>query len=165
MSGLFRNLLAFFMALWRYNTVLPQGSVSTWFFITPFDTGIATLRSDVYFQLAEAAQVDYMVRTGLVRSVSTRGWRFVNAAQMVRFARPIRLFSRVQLQTRVVYADSKCVWFSHTFFVSQAMHAQVLVKMKFKSGPLTVAPSEVLGPFAGDKPPWIEPWEATLARL
>ncbi len=165
MSGLFRNFLTFVMALWRYNTVAPHTPLAAWFFITPFDTGIATLKSDTYFQLAESAQVDYMVRTGLVRSVSAQGLRFVNAAQMVRFAKPIRLFSRVQVQTRIVYTDSKCAWFSHTFVVRQIAHAEVVVKMKFKSGPVTVAPARVLGPFTGEKPQWIERWDDALAAL
>ena len=62
MSGLIRNFFTLVAALWRYNTASPQSRTTASFFITPFDTGIATLKSDKYLQLAESAQVDYPAR-------------------------------------------------------------------------------------------------------
>lgn len=165
MSGLYRNFLTTLFALWRYNTVLPQSRTSAWFFITPFDTGIATLKSDKYLQLAESAQVDYMVRTGLIKNTLGSGYSFVNAAQMVKFIKPIRLFSWVRVETQVVFADTRCVWLSHNFFVGKIRHAEVQVKMKFKNGPVTVAPGLLLGTFSGAKPLWAEHWDETLAAL
>ncbi len=163
MSGLFRNFLTMVWALWRYNTVLPLARTSACFFITPFDTGIATLKSDKYLQIAESAQVDYMLKTGLIQKTLGNGYNFVNAALMVKFVKPIRLFTRVRVETQVVFADSRCAWFSHSFFVGEARHAEVLVKMKFKKGPVTVAPSQMFGAFPGEQPLWIQRWEESLA--
>ncbi|MDP1739820.1 thioesterase family protein [Polaromonas sp.] len=163
MSGLFRNFLTIVWALWRYNSVSPQSRTSAWFFVTPFDTGIATLKSDKYLQLAESAQVDYMLQTGLIKKTLGSGYNFVNAAQMVKFIKPIRLFKRVRVETQVVFADSKCVWFSHRFFVGETRHAEVLVKMKFKKGPVTVAPRLLVGAFRGAKPSWADHWDDALA--
>ena len=163
MSGLLRNFLTIVLALWRYNSVSPHSRTSAWFFITPFDTGIATLKSDKYLQLAESAQVDYMLQTGLIKKTLANGYSFVNAAQMVRFIKPVRLFMRVRVETEVVFADDKCAWFSHWFFVGEARHAEVLVKMKFKNGPVTVAPGQMVGTFSGEQPAWIQRWEESLA--
>ncbi|MDP1955752.1 MAG: hotdog domain-containing protein [Polaromonas sp.] len=165
MSGLFRNFLTIVWALWRYNSVSPQSRTSAWFFITPLDTGIATLKSDKYLQLAESAQVDYMLRTGLIKKTLVSGYSFVNAALMVKFIKPIRLFKRVRVETQVVFADSKCAWFSHGFFVGEVRCAEVLVKMKFKNGPVTVAPDLLLGAFSGAKPVWAEHWDDALAGV
>lgn len=165
MSGLFRNFLTIAWALWRYNTALPQARTSAWFFITPLDTGIATLKSDKYLQIAESAQVDYMLQTGLIKKTLASGYNFVNAALMVRFIKPVRLFKRVRVETQVVFADSRCAWLSHGFYVGETHHAEVLVKMKFKNGPVTVAPSEMFGPFSGEQPLWIQRWEESLAVL
>ncbi|MDP2820058.1 MAG: hypothetical protein Q8O29_17645 [Polaromonas sp.] len=165
MSGLLRNFLTILFALWRYNTALPQARTSARFFITPFDTGIATLKSDKYLQLAESAQVDYMLQTGLIQKTLASGYSFVNAAQMVKFSQPIRLFMRVRVETQVVFADNRCAWFSHGFFVGEARHAEVLVKMKLKNGPVTVTPGLLLGAFSGEQPQWIQRWEDTLAAL
>jgi len=165
MSGVFRNFFTIVLALWRYNTALPLARTSAWFFITPLDTGIATLKSDKYLQIAESAQVDYMLQTGLIKKTRASGCSFVNAAQMVKFIKPVRLFNRVRVETQVVYADDKCAWFSHGFFVGEIRCAEVTVKMKFKKGPVTVAPGLLLGAFAGDKPLWVERWEETLVAL
>ncbi len=163
MSGLFRNFLTMVWALWRYDTVLPLARTSAGFFITPLDTGIATLKSDKYLQIAESAQVDYMLKTGLIKKTLANRYSFVNAALMVKFIKPIRLFKRVRVETQVVFADSRCAWLSHGFFVGEVRHAEVLVKMKFKNGRVTVAPSQMFGAFPGEQPLWIQRWEETLA--
>jgi hypothetical protein len=165
MSGLLRNLLTIIAALWRYNSGSPLARTVAWFFITPLDTGITRLKSDKYLQLAEAAQLDYLIQTGVIGGVLAKGYSFVNAAQLVKFAKPVGIFSRVQVETRVLYADDKCAYFSHTFMVGQVRHAEVLVKMKFKKGPVTVAPGTVLGAFTGDKPLCVQRWDETLAAL
>ena len=165
MSGLFRNFLTILFALWRYNTVLPQARTSAWFFITPFDTGITTLKSDKYLQLAESAQVDYLVQTGLIKKTLASGYSFVNAAQMVKFIKPIRLFRRVRVETQVVCADDKCAWFRHSFYVGETRHAEVLVKMKFKNGAVTVAPGLLLGALIGDKLCWPQQLDDLLATI
>lgn len=165
MSGLFRNFITFLLALRHFNAVPPLGRTVASFFITPFDTGIATVKSDRYLLLAEAAQVDYMVQTGLLKQTLCNGYRFINAAQMVRFIKPVRLFNRVRVETQVAYADDKCAWFSHGFYVGEARRAEVMVKMKFKKGPVTVAPGVLLGEFVGERPGWVGRWDEALHKL
>ena len=43
--------------------------------------------------------------------------------------------------------------------------AQVMVKMKFKKGPVTVPTDQVLGVFNGPRPTWVAQWDDTLAAL
>jgi acyl-CoA thioesterase FadM len=150
MAGLLRNLVTLVWALLHYRTSSVGDRTQAWFLVTPFDTGIATLKSDRYLLLAECAQVDYLVRTGLVRDMLARKCSFVNAAQLVKFDRPVRVFSRVLVQTRVVRTDAKFGFFSHVFLVNGVRHAEVLVKMKFKQGRLTVAPAQFLGTVEGE---------------
>lgn len=163
MSGLLRNLLTILRALPCFRSAGPQSRLQLTFLVTPFDTGIATLKSDRYLQMAESAQLDYVIRTGLVRDMLNRGYSFVNAAQLVRFARPVRLFSRVAVASQVIHADDKCAYFHHVFSVGTLVHAEVFVKMKFKKGRLTIAPSDLLGNFDGPKPALLQHWDNTLA--
>ena len=165
MSGLLRNLLTLLAAWPRRGSAAPDARVSAWFHVTPLDTGIATLKSDRYLQIAEAAQLDYLLQTGLMGRILKNRWQFVNASQLVKFMRPVRMFDRIRVDSQVVYADAKCAWFRHSFVVHDATHAEVLVKMKFKSGPVTVAPSEVLGAFTGGKPAGLQQWDETLDAL
>ena len=166
MAGLARNLLTIALALPHYRSAAPLGTVSSHFHVTPFDTGIATLKSERYLQLTESAQVDFMICTGLIGRTVGNGWQFVNASQLVKFARPVRLFNRVRVDSRILYADEKCAYFAHAFLVGGVPHAQVLVKMKFKKGRLTIPPATVLGSLPpGPKPESLQRWDETLATL
>lgn len=88
MSDLLRNLITVLVACLRHADAAPLSQVICRFWVTPFNNGIAKLKSDAYLQLAEAAQ-------------------------MVQFKQPITMFSRVTVHTQVVFADGKWVYFAH----------------------------------------------------
>ena len=142
-----------------------RSRVITHFRVTPFDCGIGTLKSDKYLQFAEAAQIDYLVRTGLLRTLLRDRVRFVNASQLVKFSRPVGMFQRVRMESAIIFADEKCVYFSHGFFLSDHKHAEVLVKMKFKRGSMTVRPGELLDHAFPAKPSSIDTWELALEAM
>jgi acyl-CoA thioesterase FadM len=164
-SGFARNLLALLKALIASGSYNPWTLVTSHFWVTPLDCGTRILKSDKYLQLAEAAQLDYLVKTGLLGKLLRRGLRFVNASQLIKFTRPIAMFARVRVQTQVVFADEKCTYFSHCLFVGARQHGEVLVKVKFKSGSITVRPSELIGQGTSPKPPRIQAWDQTLEAM
>lgn len=149
MSGLIRNFLTVVLALFSYCVVRRRATagdrVTSYFWITPWDTGIRTLKSDKYFQLAESAQLDFVIETALLRPMLSSGTVFVNVSQLVSFMKPVHMFQRVRVDTRILHADDKCAYFSHEIYMRDVLHAEVLVKMKFKRGRLTVDPFELLG--------------------
>ncbi|WP_041675530.1 hypothetical protein [Ramlibacter tataouinensis] len=73
------------------------------------------------------------------------------------------MFKRVRVETVLAYADDKCAYFCHSFFLGEQRHAEVWVKMKFKKASLTVRPADVIGPLAWTKPPHIDAWEHAIA--
>jgi acyl-CoA thioesterase FadM len=164
-SGLLRNLITFIQALFVRGSLSPRSSVASHFRITPFDCGLKVLKSDKYLQLAEAAQLDFLVRTGLVKKLLRSRVGFVNAAMLIRFGRPIGMFRRVRVETQIVHADERCAWFSHTLAVGELKHAEVLVKMKFKRGSITVPPAEFIDGAFGPKPAHLQQWDQTLEAL
>jgi hypothetical protein len=165
LSGFIRNLLTVLRALFSYASVSPLSSIASRFWVTPLDTGLSKLKSDKFFQLIEAAQFDYMVRTGLIVVTLRRSYHFVNVAQMVKFIKPIALWSRVTVQSQMVYSDDKLVYFSHKLYAQNLLCAEVLVKMKFKKSALTVNPSELLGPIAIPKPEALQRWDDALELI
>jgi len=165
MSGLLRNLLTLLRALVAPGAVEPGARVTAWFRVTPLDAGVHVLKSDRYLQFAEAAQLDYLVRTKLMGTLLRRRLSFVNASQLVKFSRPIAMFKRVRVETAIIYADDKCAWFSHAMFIGAEQHAEVLVKMKFKRGSLTVRPGELIPQDFAAKPPQLEAWDRALGAM
>jgi acyl-CoA thioesterase FadM len=118
----------------------PDAAVACRFRVMPWDVGIATFKSDRYFTVADAAQFDFAIRTGLLRPLLGEGVRWINLAQACRFQRPLRLFQSYAVLTRVVCVDARHAYLSHRFESAGQVHAEVLVKLKFKSGRLTVPP-------------------------
>ncbi len=165
LSGLLRNLLTLLQAFLSREVVSATSPVITHFWVTPFDCGISTLKSDKYLQLAEAAQIDYLVRTRLFHTLLRDRLRFVNASQLVKFSRPINIFRRVRMETEIVFADNKCVYFSHGLFLGKEKHAEVLVKMKFKRGAITIPPGELIDHVFSAKPPCIDNWDQSLEAM
>jgi len=142
-----------------------QSRIASHYRVTPFDSGMKMLKSDKYLQLVEAAQLDFLVKTKLFVQLVRSGTAFVNVAQLVKFMKPIRLFERVRVESAVVCTDERCAYFSHVLFVGDRTCAEVLVKMKFKRGSVTVSPVDILGSNASGKPPHIERWDQTLEAM
>lgn len=165
MSGLFRNLLTLLRAIFAAGAAGTGARVTSWFWVTPLDAGTRVLKSDRYLQFAEAAQLDYLVRTKLMGKLLRRRLSFVNASQLVKFTRPIAMFKRVRVETAIIFADEKCAWFSHAMFIGAEQHAEVLVKMKFKKGSLTVRPGELITQVFAGRPPQLEAWDRALDAM
>lgn len=165
MSGLVRNLITIIRAMLTRGIFTGQSRTTSHYWVTPFDSGTSVLKSDKYLQFAESAQLDFMVKTKLFGKLVRGGVAFVNASQLVKFVRPIRLFERVRVETKVICTDERCAYFSHVLFVDDRLCGEVLVKMKFKKGAVTVRPIEVVGPCASAKPPQIERWDQALEAM
>ena len=143
-SGLLRNIIAFLFGLMAYGSKSIESVTELKFWVTPFDSGIRVLKSDKYLQFAETAQIDYLIKVGKIFQIIHAGASFVNVAQLVKFVRPVSIFSRIRVETQLIYADEKCAYFSHVLHTRDGQAAEVLVKMKFKMGRITVAPSSFL---------------------
>ena len=86
-------------------------------------------------------------------------------AQIVKFAKPVSIFSRIRVETQLMYADEKCAYFAHVMYSRQAQVAEVLVKMKFKTGRITVAPSLFLPLSFAEVPEKVQGLDSALATL
>jgi acyl-CoA thioesterase FadM len=162
-SGLLRNLIAFFLGLFAQGSKAASDVTTVWFWVTPFDVGLRVLKSDKFLQFAETAQIDYLLKVGQFFSLIRGNVGFVNLAQVVTFVRPVAMFSRVRVETRLIYADEKCAYFSHTMHVGGSEAAQVVVKMKFKKGRLTVPALTILPVSFAGMPARLLALEAALA--
>lgn len=153
MSGFWRNLLTMLMALFKRDPAVLQAGCSCTFWVTPFDVGIHTLKSDKYLQLAESAQLDFGVRSGLLGRMRQARCAMVNVEQHVQFTTPIKLFDEVCVKTTIVFTDAKFVHFQHLFNVKGQQCASVQVKAKFKAGRITQSAANLTGLNFLDKPP------------
>lgn len=143
MSGFWRNLLTLLVALFKRNPDILQTGCTCTFWVTPFDVGIRILKSDKYLQLAEAAQLDFGIRSGLLQRMRQARCAMVNVEQQVQFLKAIPLFSQVHVHTSIASADAKFVNFLHVFSLKGQHCASVTVKAKFKSGRITQSAADL----------------------
>lgn len=162
MSGLLRNILALIIGCLSYGRYKPDAITTINLWATPWDTGWRVVKSDKYLQFAETAQIDYLLKTGMFFSLLSRKIGFVNLAQSVRFFKPVTIFSRIKVSTQLIYSDEKCAYFAHRIHAGTEVAAEVMVKMKFKQGRLTVAPSSILPVFFTNEPAQVKAWNACL---
>ena len=142
-SGFWRNLLTVVLALFKRDSAILQTGCFCNFWVTPFDVGVQTLKSDKYLQLVEAAQLDFGVRSGLLKRMQQASCSMVNVEQQINFVKPITLLNRVCIQTNIVFADARFVHFHHVFSVGNVTCSNVVVKAKFKAGRITQSAVEM----------------------
>jgi acyl-CoA thioesterase FadM len=162
MSGLTRNILSFFIGLFSSGSARHDTQTLRHFLITPFDCGIRTLKSDQYFALAESAQVDFLLKTGLFFELIKGQIHFVNLAQLAQFSKPAPVFSLLQVRTQVVACDDKCAYFSHIYNLGDVEIAQVFVKMKFKRSGLTIPATQFFPQCPRTLPSQLMAWNSAL---
>jgi hypothetical protein len=139
MSGFWRNFLAVCFAFWQRDRKFLTSGCDCWFWVTPWDVGLRTLKSDRYFQMVEAAQLDFGIRSGLLQAMRQNSCVMVNAEQHIQFAHPILVLNRVRVLTRISASDDKFIRFEHVFYRGGQLCATVRVKAKFKRGRLTIS--------------------------
>lgn len=165
MAGLLRNLLTLLRALASRQRHASGQTLVSRFRVMPWDAGIRRLKSDRYLHLAECAQLDFILRCGLGAALLRQGIGFVNAAQLIRFQRPVPLFARIEVHTRVLWLDERWAWFEHGFHSHGQPCACLLVKMKFKQGRHTLPPTRLLHCSSRERPHWLDDWDALLQRM
>jgi hypothetical protein len=68
-----------------------------------------------YLQIMDVARAEWMVRSGVVRSMRRRRWGALLGGGTTRFSRSLKLWQRYQVRTRVLYWDSRWFYIEHLF--------------------------------------------------
>lgn len=165
MAGLLRNIIAFIKGLLAFGRRAPGDTTSARFLVTPFDAGLRVMKSDKYLTLVEPALLQHFLQAGLFFSVVRTGAKFVNVGMVVKFLRPVPVFSVVRVESRVVYADEKCAFFASTLHVRGERAAEVLVKMKYKKRGVTVDPRRLLRMRFDEVPVGVRKWDEALGGM
>ena len=75
------------------------------------------VNNGVYFSLCDLARVDLMLRSGSLGVVSGRSRVFLVAAETIQLHRPLGVFQRFDIHTRVLGWDDKAFFVEHRFTV------------------------------------------------
>ena len=117
-------------------------SLSFRFWITDIDVSImnhAAIRT-----IMEIGRVDFMVRTNFLKLANKNKWFFPSQAINVQFYRPLKMFQKVELHTRISFIDEKWIYIEQKIIRNEMDIAACLVKSTIKKGRETVPTSEII---------------------
>ena len=123
-----------------------------------------------YLTLMDLGRVDLLVRSGLVRQMRRRRWGGVVASVAVRYRRPLNLFQRYELRTRLLGWDERWVFLEQRFTRRGEPVATAVVKTQFFHAQGRVAPREIADAIGFRGAPPVMPeaiadWQDAEARL
>jgi len=143
MFRLLRLVTALVHAMFRKKITLEDEAVTT-FRVWPTDVDASIMNHAPIMTAMEAGRVDYMVRTGFFTTAIKQQWYFPIASMSVQFVRPLKLFQKAEVKTKVLFIDDKWIFTQHSIESKGKCHVDAIVKSVVKKGRDRVAYSEIV---------------------
>ena len=97
-----------------------------------------------YQTLMDLGRIDLIMRTGLYDYVNSRGWNPLVAAVKMDYKRPLKVFQKFDLRTRILGWDEKWFFLEQTFKLGEKEIARGLVKGLFRGPEGSIPTQDVL---------------------
>jgi len=92
----------------------------------------------------ETGRIDFMVRTGFFKLATNNKWYVPSAAISVRFFRPLKMFQKATVKTRVFHIDGPWIYLEQVVIRNDRDIAACIVKSTVKKGKQHIDASVVL---------------------
>lgn len=108
------------------------------------DIDVSVMNHAAILTVMEAGRIDFMVRTGFFKIATKNKWFFPSQALTVQYYRPLKMFQKAKLQTKMSYVDDKWIYVEQRITRNAKAVAVCLVKSKIKRGKETVPTAEII---------------------
>lgn len=184
LSSIYLNRL--FRLLWlliRYRWVSkcsPLGPCSTELRVWPNDLDLFFhVNNGVYFSLCDLARVDLMLRSRSLGLASGPRRPFLVAAETIQILRPLSLFQRFRIETRVIGWDERAFFVEHRFVIPASaarsigestialvvVEGRVFDKKEGQVRPAALIAALGVGSESRDLPGWVQRWHADQQEI
>lgn len=131
---LLRFIFIFFRQKWNDNKD-PLAMTTYKFRVMPWDMDLNLhLTNTRYPAFIDVGRVQWFAEIGLLPLIMSNGWRTVVASQTVTFVREIKPFTKVDIESRVLYWDRKYLYSEHRFLVEGKLHCKALGRIALVRG-------------------------------
>ena len=119
-----------------------------------------------YLTIMDLGRVDFLIRTGLLDKIRQRKWFPVVAALSITYKRPLKLWQKFEMTTRIAGWDERWIYLQQEFHSGGKLAAAALIKGTFRSaeGAVPMGAVVALSGFTGE-PPQIPPAAACLSEF
>lgn len=108
------------------------------------DIDVSVMNHAALLTVMEVGRVDFMVRTNFLKLANKKKWFFPSQAISVQFYRPLKMFQKAELLTRISFIDKKWIYLEQKIIRNGKDIAACLVKSTIKKGRETVPTAEII---------------------
>ena len=108
------------------------------------DIDVSVMNHAAIMTVLETGRLDLMVRSNFFKVASKNKWFFPSQAISVQFYRPLKLFQKAEIVSRISYVDEKWIYVEQKIERNGKIIAACLVKNTIKKGRDTIPPSEIM---------------------
>ena len=143
---------------------------TTHFYGMPHDVDINIhLNNGRYFEIMDLGRLDLTIRIGIFRDFFLNKWQPLVTSSMIRYHRSLVLFSKYQLNTKIIGIDQKFIYIQQDFIRRDELHARGVIKDCIVKNGQIIEPTMIqkkLGiDFKTEIPDWIKTWEDTNSNF
>lgn len=136
-----------------------------WFRVWPGDLDLFLhMNNGRYLQIMDVARFRWLLRTGTISAIKTMNWKVALGGNMTRYRRPLQLFARYRVVTRLLCWDERWFFLEHAFTDKKGRQIAVgLSRAAFRDARGWVPAREVMqivepGASSGDIPQYLRKW-------
>ncbi len=114
------------------------------FRVWPTDIDVSIMNHAAMMTVMEMGRIDYMVRTGFFKLARKKKWYFPIRGISAQFIRPLKLFQKANLITRIFHVDESWFYIEQKIIRKGKIIAICIVKATVKKGKISVSTNEIL---------------------
>jgi len=108
------------------------------------DIDVSVMNHAAIMSILETGRIDLMVRSNFFKVASKNNWFFPSQAISIQFYRPLKIFQKAQIYTRISYVDEKWIYVEQKIERNGKIMAACIVKNTIKKGKETIPTSEIM---------------------
>ena len=108
------------------------------------DIDVSIMNHAAMMTVMETGRIDFMIRTGFFKLAQKSKWYFPSSSIHVQFFRPLKLFQRATLITRVFHINERWIYLEQRIIRNKKIIATCVVRSTIKKGRQQVNILEVL---------------------
>ena len=114
------------------------------FTVWPTDIDVSIMNHAAIMTVMEMGRIDFIVRSGFLKLARQKKWYFPSASVSAQFIRPLKMFQRATVRTRVFHMSDKWIYIEQKVERAGKVMAICLVKSTVKKGREFVNTKEIV---------------------
>ncbi|MEX0361388.1 MAG: acyl-CoA thioesterase [Allomuricauda sp.] len=108
------------------------------------DIDVSVMNHAAIMTVLETGRIDLMVRSNFFKVATKNKWFFPSQAISIQFYRPLKVFQKADIHTRISYVDEKWIYVEQKIERNGKIVAACIVKNTIKKGRETIPTSEIM---------------------